>query len=505
MERAAAANKPEDRSAGRSRDYDLLRLVKELEWLRTLAHVSPVGIFRCDRQGCCTYVNDRWLELTGYSAQAASGAPWDIWIHPDDLAHIRAEWRRCLAERAPYRIEHRFLQPCGRIVWALTQVVRDVDGAGRVTGYTGMTTDVTELHQMREELQHSHAALEIRIQDRAAELQRMAAIVENIDDAVVSTDLEARVLTWNRGAEAIFGYTHAEMIGQPVYCLAPESQKEEAHQLIAMVRRGDEIHRYETMSITKAGAPIEIALSAFALHDARGEMCGMWAIVRDITERKSAERRLQRLSRRLMQVQDEERRRIARELHDSTAQALAALSMNLSALARENAPLSEERRKQVLMDSVALAEQAAGELRTTSYLLHPPLLDERGLPAALGWLANGFAERSGIEVKLELAEDIERMSIEEETAIFRVVQESLHNVHRHSGSKTVSIQLRRDGSGLVLEVRDRGHGLTLPPGEALGVGIAGMKERLLQLGGTLEIESNHPGMAVIARLSTTQS
>jgi signal transduction histidine kinase len=174
--------------------------------------------------------------------------------------------------------------------------------------------------------------------------------------------------------------------------------------------------------------------------------------------------------------------------------------MNLSALAREATPLSEERRKHVLKDSVALAEQATSELRTTSYLLHPPLLDERGLPAALGWLVNGFAERSGIEVELEVAEDIERMSIEEETAIFRVVQESLHNVHRHSGSKTVNIQLRRDGSGLVLEVRDRGNGLTPQPGEAIGVGISGMKERLLQLGGTLDIESNHPGMAVIARL-----
>lgn len=503
MDRAIAGKTPQDRSNGRGRDYELLRLVKELEWLRTLAHVSPVGIFRADANGRSNYVNDRWCELTGYSAQAASGCSWEMAIFPDDVPRMRTEWRRCVVERVPFRIEHRFLQPSGRIVWALTQMVRDVDGAGRVTGYTGMTTDITELHQMREELEGSHAALEIRMKDRAAELQRMARIVETIDDAVVTTDLEARVLTWNRGAEVVFGYTHAEMIGQPIYALAPEAQKEEAYQLIEMVRRGDEIHRYETSSVTKAGAPIEISLSAFALRDASGEMCGMWSIVRDISARKSAERRLQRLSWRLMRVQDEERRRIARDLHDSTAQALAALSMNLSALARENAPLTEERRKQVLKESVFLAEQATSELRTTSYLLHPPLLDESGLPAALSWLVTGFAERSGIVVKLQIAEEVQRMPIEVETTIFRVVQESLHNVHRHSASKTAEIYLRKEGNELALEVRDHGSGLSRKPGEAMGVGISGMKERLLQLGGTLEIEPNNPGIAVVARLPLT--
>jgi PAS domain S-box-containing protein len=482
------------------RDYELLRLVKEIEWLRTLAHVSPVAIFRADAQGRCTYINDRWSELTGTGAQAAYGGSWTVSIHPEDVERIRTEWNRCIEQRAPFRIEHRFVHPSGRIVWALTQAVREVDGNGQVTGYTGMATDITELHQMREELQRSHAELEIRIQDRAAELQRMARIVETIDDAVVSTDLEARVLTWNRGAEAIFGYTHAEMIGQPIHSLAPEEQKEEAHQLIAMVRRGDEIHRYETMSMTKAGAPIEIALSAFALHDAHGEMCGMWTIVRDITDRKRAERRLQRLSWRLLRVQDEERRRIARDLHDSTAQALAALTMNLAALAREAKPLSEQRRKQLLNDSLALAEQATSELRTTSYLLHPPLLDESGLLAALNWLANGFSERSGIEVKVEIVGDIERQPCEVETALFRVVQESLHNVHRHSGSEVVLIRLRMEGDDLVLEVRDRGNGVPQQLGDAIGVGISGMRERLLQLGGTLTIESNNPGTAVIARV-----
>lgn len=496
----AVARQPEDGAPRRGPDYDLHRLVKELEWLRTLAHVSPVGIFRANARGLCTYVNDRWSAMTGYSAQAASGATWELAIHPDDVARMRAEWRRCLAERVPFRIEHRFLQPTGRAVWALTQLVRDVDGSGRVTGYTGMTTDITELHQMREELQHSHAGLELRMRDRVAELQRMARIVETIDDAVVSADLDGRVLSWNRGAEAIFGYTAAEMIGQPVSALAPPEKQEEARGFEATIRGGGEVHHFETTAVTKTGELLEIAISGFALRDADGAIAGTWAILRNITERKRVERQLQQLSRRLLRIQDEERRRIARDLHDSTAQSLAALAMNLSVLAREDAPLPAARRRQLFQDSMAMAEQATLELRTTSYLLHPPLLDERGLPAALRWLITGFSERSGIEVKLKIGREIERLPIEVETAFFRVVQESLHNVHRHSGSKTVDIHFTRDGAGLLLAVRDHGSGPPPPAGEVLGVGIAGMQERMLQLGGTLTIEANHPGTAVIARL-----
>jgi signal transduction histidine kinase len=223
-------------------------------------------------------------------------------------------------------------------------------------------------------------------------------------------------------------------------------------------------------------------------------------ILRDITERKSAERRLQRLSRRLLTVQDEERRRIARELHDSTAQTMAALSMQLSALAREDPPPSEARRRQLLADCRALADEATSELRTTAYLLHPPLLEERGLAAAITWFISGFAERSGLKVKLEIATDFARLPTDVETAIFRIVQESLHNVHRHSGSSRAEVSLTRREHSVVLKVRDYGRGPSAASAGELGVGIVGIRERLLQLGGTLAIEPADPGMVVLARL-----
>jgi len=500
MEALAESSKRPRVSAQREAEYERMLLMKELEWLRTLAHVAPGGIYRVDAAGRITYVNERWCELTGYTANVALGQEWSLAVHPEDLEAMRQEWRRCMEERQPYRFEHRFIQPTGRVVHALTRAVREVDGRGQATGYTGMTVDIAELQQIRQQLQLSNQALEVRMRKRSAELQRMARIVESIDDAVVTSDLDGRVLTWNRAAEKMFGYTAVEIVGQSIHILAPESERERIYQLEALLLSGQQVHRLELPAVAKNGEIVELALSGFPLRDEAGKICGTWAVGRDITELKSAERRLHRLSWRLMNVQDEERRRIARDLHDSTAQALAALSMNLAALARESSPLPEERRRQLLQDSVALAEQATTELRTTSYLLHPPLLDERGLRSALGWFIDGFTKRSSIRVTLEVAADFARLPADIETALFSVAQEALHNVHRHSGSTAASLSLARETGVVRMEIRDWGCGVATPLAEAVGVGIAGMRERLLQFGGTLEVRAAEPGTRVIGQV-----
>jgi signal transduction histidine kinase len=215
---------------------------------------------------------------------------------------------------------------------------------------------------------------------------------------------------------------------------------------------------------------------------------------------------LRALAGRLMHAQDDERRRIAQMLHETTAQDLAALKMHLARLNRTASQLSTTDRG-ALTDSIALAEQAITEVRTLSYLLHPPFLDEAGLLSALRWYAAGFAQRSGIKVDLELPERFERPPLDTETALFRIVQESLINIHRHAGSETARIRLQGDAETLVLEIEDRGRGI--PPaalthimsgGGGVGVGIAGMSERIEQLGGTLEITSDAHGTTVRTRL-----
>ena len=227
-------------------------------------------------------------------------------------------------------------------------------------------------------------------------------------------------------------------------------------------------------------------------------------LLANLRDREQANKALRELSRRLFQMQDEEHRRIARELHDSIAQELAAVSMNLGELQRriEGRDLITDN---LLSDSMALVEQCNREIRTISHLLHPPLLDELGLRRALQDYIEGFAGRSAIATTLDVAEDLDRLPAEIETALFRVVQESLGNIHRHSGSTTAAVRIRRDAGTVRLEISDEGGGV--PPGLRLrnkemsvpvGVGIAGMRERLGQVGGELEIESSDRGTTVRA-------
>ena len=222
---------------------------------------------------------------------------------------------------------------------------------------------------------------------------------------------------------------------------------------------------------------------------------------------------LQALSRRLLKVQDEERRRVARDLHDSTGQTLSALKINVA--------LFQERLEQhectceVVSEIARLADQALQEIRTTSYLLHPPRLDEVGFTSAAHWFVDGFAKRSGIKMSLDLATELERLPLAIETALFRVLQESLTNVHRHSGASEVEIRFQRQAEIVTLEIRDFGHGIPAALmnrldqlGAETGVGLAGMRERMNELNGKLEIESSDQGTSlkvIVPLLATDQS
>jgi two-component system CheB/CheR fusion protein len=226
----------------------------------------------------------------------------------------------------------------------------------------------------------------------------------------------------------------------------------------------------------------------------------------EISDRRRAEESVRNLSRRLLKSQDEERRRIARELHDTTAQSLASLEINLSVVEKSASMLDEKTRK-ALSESTVLAGECSRQLRTMSYLLHPPLLDEVGLPAALKWYTEGFTKRSDVRTELHLPPNLGRMPPDIERTLFRIVQECLTNIHRHSGSPTATVRLSlRPGAGEVtLEVKDQGRGFSaegLSGGgdSTAGVGIAGMRERVKQLGGSIQIESGSHGTAVKATL-----
>jgi PAS domain S-box-containing protein len=369
----------------------------------------------------------------------------------------------------------------------------------------------------------------------------LAAIVDSSDDAIISKSLGGVITSWNAGAERIFGYTTQEAVGQHISLIIPPNRLSEERIILERLSRGERIDHFDTVRVRKDGTLLDISLTISPVRDAAGKIIGASKIARDFTERKRVERalhesearfrlladaldtqvqfrtqelqrrnaeilhqseRLRDLSGRLLLIQDEERRHIARELHDSAGQTLVALGMNLAQLA-EDAKHNPAQLAKDVKEAQDLVQHLTQEIRTTSYLLHPPMLDESGLSYALHWYVQGLAERSELNIELTIPENFERLSPELELVIFRLVQECLTNIHRHSGSKTALIRVVREADKIHVEVQDHGRGMSRERfaevrSQGTGVGIRGMRERVRQVHGELTIESNALGTKIFA-------
>ncbi len=369
----------------------------------------------------------------------------------------------------------------------------------------------------------------------------LAAIVDSSDDAIVSKSLDAVITSWNAGAERLFGYTAKEAVGQHISLIIPINRRDEEVAILERLKRGERIDHFDTVRMRKDGTTLDISLTISPVRDSAGRIVGASKIARDVTQRKRVERalheseqrfrlladaldtqvqfrtqelqrrnaeilqqseQLRDLSVRLLQAQDHERRHIARELHDSAGQTLAALGMTFARLA-EDAKHNPTQLAAGFEDAQALVQDLTQEIRTASYLLHPPLLDESGLSSALDWYVQGLAERSGLEIDLEIGEEVERLPPEMELVIFRLVQECLTNIHRHSGSETAMIRISREADRVHVLIRDDGKGMSQDrlaeiQSKGSGVGIRGMRERVRQFQGELTVESNALGTTISA-------
>lgn len=465
---------------------------------RGIAESVPALIWMVDAGGNCTYVNQRFTDFFGISLREAAGAGWTTILNPENGAQYHAAFRGALEQRQPFELTLRIRNQSGELRWLLDRGTPQFAEAGRFQGLLETAVDITE---------HRESTDRLRWLSRA---------VEQSPASVVITDVDGTIEYVNPRFTQITGYSAEEVLGRnPRILKSGEAPAEGYRELWRTISSGAD-WRGEFHNKKKNGELYWEAASISPIRGPEGVITHYLAVKEDITDWKRAQerieqtnRQLHQLSRDLLRSQDHERRRIARELHDSTSQLLAAIAMDLNRL--RDAELAPSDRSKLLSGAVDLVGQCSRELRTLTHLLHPPLLEELGLVSALQTYAGGFRERTGIELELRIPTDFGRLGADTEMTLFRIIQEGLGNIHRHSGSQLAAIMLQRDAREVRLEMRDWGRGLPggLFPGKQgqvrLGVGLLGMRERAEQLGGRLEIVSTEAGTAITVTLPIRES
>jgi PAS domain S-box-containing protein len=465
--------------------------------------------------------------------------PYEQWlnfVHPEDRDSVLSSIKDALDGTREHDLEFRTVAPGGKARWLAGRGKVFRDENRKPIRMTGICVDVSELKYAQDGLRQAHDELEVRVQARTNELaasnralmaeikdrsqaqellefqtrrlREQSRLLDLANDAIVIRTLDGAVSYWNEGAERLYGWSKQEAVAQRMDDLLKTEFPQPFDEIKqALLERGS--WEGELVESKRDGSRITVASNWTLWRDEDGTPRGWLQINSNISQRKDAEYALRELSGRLLHLQDEERRRLARELHDSTGQNLVALQMTLSVV-QQRAQAWDPETAKLLEDAVAMGSQVVQETRTLSYLLHPPLLDEAGLSSALSWYVDGLTQRSNLKIDLEIAADLGRLSQDQEIAIFRVVQECLTNIHRHSGSSTAKIELKRTPSEISLTVSDAGVGIpdkhpaTNGTSKAAGVGIRGMHERMRDLGGHMQIGAGNPGTVIQANFPLTK-
>jgi len=356
---------------------------------------------------------------------------------------------------------------------------------------------LSESESAKEKLEELVKERTQELEQNTAQLAYQARLLDLANDAIFIRNAADKISYWNEGAERLYGWASEEVLNRSVHEILRTEFPVPLLEILETDRWEGELRH-----TTKYGYQITVSSRWTTLRDRNGKSEGWLEINTDITARKRAEEAARRLSGRILSLQDDERRRIARGLHDSLGQYLAALKMNLDVFRT-----SKDDKAKLASDCAEIVDKCLNETRTISHLLHPPLLDEAGFDSAARWYVDGFSQRSGIKVNLNLPQKLSRMHRDVEVALFRAVQECLTNVHRHSGSSAVDVRLSLSAKQIRLEIKDDGRGIpqerlrSLNQGAAdAGVGLAGMRERIRELGGSLEIRSERAGVTVIVRI-----
>ena len=472
------------------------------ERLRLIIDTLPTMVWTLRPEGTVDYVNQRWLDYTGLTLEQEIEDPTGV-VHPEDLPRVMKKWLADMTDGEPSYDEMRLRRADGEYRWFLVRTAPLRDAQGNVVKWYGVSIDIEDRKRAEEALRSS----ERKQRHIAAQLEReRARLVEAQDVAKMGSweaELQSLNVIWSEQTHRIFETDPSRFHPtRPKFreFIHPEDRaKVDAAFAASLDKRSPCTVEYRIVMQDGRVKILEERWQAF--HDDQGKPTRVAGTCRDISESVRVEEELRRLSGQLLRLQDEERRRIARDLHDSTGQDLVALATILSQL-RATIPSSGRKLRKLASQGQELAGRCIREVRTLSYLLHPPMLDEAGLEDAIRHYVDGFSERTAIEVKLQISPHFGRMPPDVEMALFRVVQESLTNIQRHSQSLQARIQLQRSADQVGLEISDKGQGS--PRREVtgtnvpfrLGVGIPSMQERVRLIGGWIEIESGSTGTTV---------
>ncbi|MDC8450327.1 MAG: PAS domain S-box protein [Nitrospira sp.] len=481
---------------------------------RALADNISQLAWMTDEKGWLFWYNQRWFDYTGTTLEEMQGWGWQKVHHPDHLQHVVEKWRQALERGETWEDTFPLRGRDGQYRWFLSRAVPICNTDGRIFRWFGTNTDITDLREAEQAQAH------------------LAAIVTHSEDAIISKDLNGFIMSWNRGAEHLFGYTEQEAIGRSITMLIPPDRINEEPEILARIKRGESVEHFETVRRRKDGTLLDIALTVSPIKNDDGRTIGASKVARDITTRKrqeeelhrwkdelevrvqertgellAAQGRLIKMTSQLSLTEQQERRKLARELHDYLAQMLIVGQMKTSMLKKQVPP--DPASTGLLQDLGTMFQEALAYTRTLIAELSPPSLEDSGLPVALKWLAERF-EKDGLKVDVRVDCVSVPLPEEQSVVVFQAVRELLFNVMKHADvdQATVTVTPDQDNS-LRIAVTDHGKGLSpdalqrsAQPGH---LGLISVRERFHAMGGRVDVESQPgQGTTVTLRLPLTQ-
>jgi PAS domain S-box-containing protein len=404
-------------------------------------------------------------------------------VHPEDRPFVQHIIERARRELTPYECEHRIVHPNGSVRLLHSRGTVMADEHGRAIKMFGTGQDITEQRYA---------------EDARA---RYATVIESSSDAIYTKTLDGRILSWNAAAERLYGYRADEAIGRSVTMLAMPDRADEVLQFLERLRRGERIDEFQTVRRRKDGSRVEVSVTLSPIRDSTGTIVGAASIARDFTALRRNEEALVRsraqlraFAGRLRSTREEERTRIAREIHDELGQALTALKIDLFSLVEafpgDLQGVFEEKTREMAV----IIDTMIDQIRSLATELRPGVLDNLGLGPAVEWAVQQFARRTGIRCTVDLPAEPIRLDADRSTDVFRIVQEALTNVARHAHATTLDVQLQVVREVVAITIHDNGRGITADElQDVRAFGLLGMRERALLWGGEVEIRAPPEG------------